>query len=122
MRRRLLSLALLILLLDPVALLTRAWLPSDSSCRDHPCLCVRRCPPDRILLPCHGERREGPGMQGACSHDQTVVVGSTTPAILPLGARLASLVRVASAVPERAGVLSAGFDRIEPPPPWTASS
>jgi hypothetical protein len=118
MKRCLVALALVLPLLDPLALLAKAWAAGESSCRDHACLCARRCPPKPSPAePCHGKGGQGPAMRGTCSHDQAAALGAMSPAVLPAEARPAVLSLLDLAPGSSAGAKSTGFGEIDPPPP-----
>jgi len=119
MRRRLLILALLPTLLDPLALFARAWAAAEHECRDHVCICVRLCPPKRSQRqPCHGSAEEGPAMRGVCHHDQATTLASGAPAVLPAESWNAVAPTVTpQGRPLVTQSLPSGFPRIDPPPP-----
>jgi len=121
MKRRLLVLALLPAMLEPLALFAKARAAEKHECRDHVCMCARRCPPKRGREePCHESANQGPALRGACNHDQTATLASAAPAILPAVAGLAIVPPAAvSNAPFVAEGHPSGFTQLDPPPPRT---
>ena len=119
MPRFLLTIALVVPLLDPGAVLARIVASGEPECRDHACMCVRRCPARRTAeVPCHGERT-GPGMRSACHHDEPSAPRSVEPLVLPPGPCPISVVPVGFEPSLNAGLLPPGFGRLDLPPPRT---
>ena len=119
MKRRLLILALLPTLLDPLALVARARAAEEHECRDHVCLCARHCPPKPSRAQsCHESAQQGPAMRGVCHHDQATMLASGAPAVLPAEPRPAAVPPAAVLrCPPATRALPSGFARIDPPPP-----
>jgi hypothetical protein len=118
MKRRLLGLTLVLPLLDPLALFVRASAAGAHECRDHVCMCARRCPPMKDAPgPWHGHAGERPTLRGACNHDPAGVIGSVTPGVPPAAAWRAVAPSLAFEQCAAAGVTPQGFAEIDPPPP-----
>jgi hypothetical protein len=118
MKRRLLVLALLPALLDPLAIFARALASGERECRDHVCLCARRCPPKTSGGDhCQGSARGASSLRGACHHDQARSLGSATPAVLPVLPSAAMVPTSGFEPPVVVEGLPAGFVRIDGPPP-----
>jgi hypothetical protein len=118
MRRRLLSLVLVLPLLEPLSFLAKGATAGDHECHDHVCMCARRCPPRRSLeRPCHGSAEEPQQVRGACSHDQVGALGSVKIAVLTATSFLAALPALDLAPPLVGSSLPSGHTRIDPLPP-----
>jgi len=119
MPRLLLTIALAIPLLDPVALLARLVANGEPECRDHVCMCLRRCPARRAAeRPCHGEP-SAPGLRSACRHDEPSAPKSAEPLLLPPGPSPIGVVPVRFQPSLNADLLALGFGRLDLPPPRT---
>jgi hypothetical protein len=118
MKRTLLSLALVLPLIEPLGLFAKAVRAEGHECRDHVCMCARRCPPKkRAQEPCHGDAGARPTVRSACNHDQAGALGSVTPAVVPAEARRAVVPVFEFELSSVVGGMPSGFGEIDPPPP-----
>jgi hypothetical protein len=117
MTRRLLTLVLAMVVLDPLAPLAGLWAASQP-CREHVCQCVRHCPPKRSsAAPCHESSPEGSRFRTTCEHGRGAGLASVAPAVLPPEVSLAggpAVVLAATITPEDT---APGFEKILAPPP-----
>jgi hypothetical protein len=117
MTHRLLALALAIVVLDPLAPVVAAW-AAGRQCRDHVCLCARRCPPRQTTVrPCHESKTEATGVRAACHHDEAPSLARIAPALVPAGASLPTAASFVLADMSPAEDPSPGFDSVLSPPP-----
>ena len=118
MRRAFQSLALLALLLDPLAFVARAAAADAHDCNDHVCLCSSRCPPRRTAGDhCQGAPKSAAAVRGACRHDKTTVLPSATLAVLAAAAPVPPTTARDSVEPSPERRPPSGFARPEPHPP-----
>ena len=114
MKRSLVHLALIVSVLDPVAVSAKAWTRAGHGCSDHVCMCSRSCPPRRSAQqPCEASAAQ---IRGACHHDEAVLQ-APDPAILPpqQPRALPEYHEFAALAPGHAP--RSGFARIDPQPP-----
>jgi hypothetical protein len=118
MRRRLLGSALVLPLLAPFPQLVRAAMGGSHECRDHICMCARRCPPKRNLGEhCQGPAKEPRQMRGACNHDPVSAPGAGKVAVVPSASLPAVLPVLGMEPPLLRRALPSGHTRVDPPPP-----
>jgi hypothetical protein len=88
-------------------------------CNDHLCLCFSRCPPRRTAGRdhCQGASKSATAMRGACSHDKTTALSSTTVAVLVAAAPAPRMADRESLDPRPETRAPSGFVRLESPPP-----
>jgi hypothetical protein len=119
MRRAFLGLALLALLLDPLALVARVAAAGGHACSDHLCLCSSRCPPRRTAARdhCQGASKSAAAMRAACRHDKTTALPSATVAVLATAASAPRMADRESLDPRPERRAPSAFVRLESPPP-----
>ena len=117
MTRRLLTLVLAMVVLDPLAPLAGLWAGSQP-CSDHVCQCVRYCPANRSsATPCHGSSPEGSRFRTACEHGRDAGLASVAPAVLPPEVSLAGGPAVVLGATTGSEDTAPGFEKILAPPP-----